>query len=154
MTGWAIDPGTWRIADATGTRTVELERGEGVRVTFPAQTTTTIDMELVLAAPPYWTRPDLAISREDVHIEGDRIRVTVHNVGATDAPPSRVVVRDASGREIGSAPVGRIAAPADLLPKTATVVVTLGAGADWRDGRVEIEPPAGVREISRRNNSV
>jgi hypothetical protein len=152
MTGWGIDPGTWKVTDSAGTRMVEFERGSDVGLTFPARTTTTIELQLESPAPPYWSRPDLAISRDDVRLEGDSMRVTVHNLGAVEAPLSRVVVRDRRGREIGSAPVAAIGTPDDLRPRTATVVVPLEAGAGWRGGSVSIEPPAGVREISRRNN--
>jgi hypothetical protein len=107
-----------------------------------------------LATEPYWSRPDLAISADDVQVEGDAVRVTVHNVGAVDAPPSRVVIRDAQGTTVGGARVESIRAPHDLLPKTVRAVVQLPAGAQWRRGTVTVEPGDQVREITRRNNRV
>jgi hypothetical protein len=82
------------------------------------------------------------------------MRVRVHSLGAADTPPSRVVLRDRQDRVLSSAPVPRLRAPVDLLPKTADVTLSIPAGADWTGGRVSVETADGAREITQRNNHV
>ena len=49
--------------------------------------------------------------------------VTVHSVGAIDAPASKVVLRDRDGKTIATAEVPALKAPVDLTPKTAQVTL-------------------------------
>ena len=82
------------------------------------------------------------------------MRVTVHSVGAVDAPASQVVVRDTSGTVIARTSVPALKAPVDLLPKAATVTLTLPARADIAGGSVTIETRGKAAEITLRNNIV
>jgi hypothetical protein len=98
MTGWNVDPGTWTMTHGTRPgdteaplnhvteRRVELERTGSLDVMFEPRTFTVIELTRVSKGMPYWTRPDLGMSESDVHVEGRRMTVTVHSVGATDAP--------------------------------------------------------------------
>ena len=113
-----------------------------------------IDLRLVSKGTPYWSRPDLGIGRDDIRAIGRTLSVTVHSLGAVDAPPSRVVVRDSTGQEIASARVPALRAPVDLRPRAATVTLTLPAGADLAGGTVSVELPRGGPEITRKNNQV
>jgi hypothetical protein len=152
MTTWDVAPGEWKIVQDGRARNVELERSADVDVTVPPGETA-IDLELVKEGVPYWTRPDVGISARDVRVTGRDVAVTVHSLGAVDAPASRVVVRARDGREIASASVGALQAPIDLRPRTATVHVRLPAGADLAGGTVAVET-ASAREITLRNNTV
>ena len=38
-------------------------------------------------------------------VEGDRVKVTVHSLGAVDAPRSKVVLRDVAGKVLATAAV-------------------------------------------------
>ncbi|HEX7486669.1 MAG TPA: LamG-like jellyroll fold domain-containing protein [Vicinamibacterales bacterium] len=166
MTGWDIDPGSWEISQGTGpetgdsfsgdpaVRTIALERTAGTNVIFPPRATTVIDLALVTKGVPYWSRFDLGISEADVRVEGRTMKVTVHSVGAADAPASKLVLRGRDGRVIASAAAPALKAPLDLVPKTATVSLPLPAGADWKGGSVTIETGARGPEITRRNNVV
>ena len=58
--------------------------------------------------------------------------VTVHSVGAVDAPASKVVLRGREGKTIATANVPALKAPLDLTPKTAQVTLTIPAGADLK----------------------
>jgi hypothetical protein len=103
---------------------------------------------------PYWSRPDLGIGEDDVKVEGNRVKVTVHSLGSVDAPASRVVLRDRAGKVLASAAVPSIKAPLDLFPKTAAVSLTLPAGSDWKGGSVTVESSGDVPEITEMNNRV
>lgn len=154
MTAWGINPGTWTVTDGSGTRSAQLERGEGVDIVFAPRTTTTIEMHLSADAVPYGLRPDLGISRGDVRTDDASLSVTVHSLGAVDAPASRLVLRDRTGRVIATAEVPALPAPLDLQPRTHVVRLPLSRGADLRGGRLTLEPIASTPEITTRNNEV
>jgi hypothetical protein len=169
MTGWQIDPGMWTITQGTtaegrdsdtaplantSTRTVAFERSKSVDVTFAPHTTTVLELNLVTKGVPYWSRPDLGLDPEDVKVVGGRMHVTVHSVGAIDAPASKVVLRDRDGKTIATASVPPLKAPADLVPKTATVTLSLPAHADTSGDTVTIESGGDVPEITLLNNTV
>ena len=166
MTGWNIDPGLWEIAQGTdannddladgnpAVRTAPLGRSQSIELTLAPATATVITFKLKTPGTPYWQRPDLGLDREDVVVRGREVRVTVHNVGAVEAPAAKVVLTSATGQVLVSAPTPALAAPADLRPKTAEIVLKLPAGADLTGGSVEIEPAAGLDEITAMNNTV
>jgi hypothetical protein len=166
MSTWDIEPGSWQVTvgtrqdPASGTlsnpvaTTWELERSSTIPVTFAPGTCTVIELRQVSAGVPYWRRPDLGIGREDVRIDGGAVRVTVHSLGAVAAPQSRVVLRDRDGRELASAAVAAIGAPAELKPRSITVVLRLPAGATRGGGSVSIEAARGTKEITLVNNAV
>jgi len=172
MTGWEIDPGQWTmtqgtqqgignappaadapVKDAT-TRTVAFERSSTVDVTFAPRTTTVIELKLASKGVPYWSRPDLGIDPEDVKVEGSTMTVTVHSVGAVDAPASNVVLRDRAGKTLATATVPALKAPTDLIPKTAVATLTLPANADYSGGSVTVECGGKLPEITLMNNRV
>jgi hypothetical protein len=154
MTGWEIDPGKWEMTQDSATRTIDFERGRDVEVTFAPRTTTAIELRLVTKGVPYWSRPDLGIDPEDVRVEGSRMTVKVHSLGAVDAPASRVVLRDRAGRVVATASVPPLKAPSDLMPKTADAALDLAANTDWHGGAVTVEMSSADPEITLRNNRV
>jgi hypothetical protein len=166
MTGWEIDPGKWEITQATqatpesslhdpSTRTEDFERSKTLDFTFAPHTTTVLEFKLVSKGVPYWSRPDLGIDPEDVKIDGRRMTVTVHSLGSVDAPASKVVLRDGSGKIVATAVVPPIKAPLDLKPKTAAASMPLPANLDWKGGSVTVEiDNNSVPEITQMNNTV
>jgi hypothetical protein len=166
MTGWEIDPGKWEITQGTrgdadtdplqnvSTRSEEFERSRSLEVTFAAHTTTVLELKLVDKGVPYWSRPDLGISADDIKVEGNRMKVTVHSLGSVDAPAAKVVLRDRDGKVLASANAAPLKAPLDLLPKTEVVTLPLAAGADWKGGSVTIEMSGKLPEITQMNNRV
>jgi Concanavalin A-like lectin/glucanases superfamily len=166
MTGWEIDPGKWEITQAirddaetdplknSTTHTEEFERSRSVAITFAPHTTTVLELKLLSKGVPYWSRPDLGIDADDVKIEGNRLKVTVHSLGAVDSPAARVVLRDRSGKVITTAHAAPLKAPLDLLPKTEVVSLSLPSNADWKDGSVTIESSGKLPEITQLNNRV
>jgi hypothetical protein len=165
MTGWEIEPGKWEMTQGIQgneetavrnptTRTIDFERGQDVEVTFEPRTTTVIELKLVSKGAPYWTRPDLGIDPGDIRVEGGKMTVKVHSLGAVDAPASRVVLRDRDGKVLAAADVPALKAPSDLMPKTAEASLALPANADWHGGTVTVEMSGGGPEITLRNNRV
>jgi hypothetical protein len=166
MTTWNVDPGIWEITQGTrseaadgpmdnaSTRTIELDRSSAVELTFAPRTVTVVELRLVSKGVPYWLRPDLGMSADDIRTSGQAITVTVHSLGAVAAPSSRVIVRDGAGRELGSVNVPALEAPIDLKPRMATVRLSLPGKADLSGGSVSIETPGRVKEITKLNNAV
>jgi hypothetical protein len=165
MTGWEIDPGKWEITQSvqatengsvsdTKTRTEDFERSRDVAITFPPRTTTVLELKLVQKGVPYWSRFDLGIDREDVKVDADRMKVTVHSLGSINAPAAKVVLRDRDGKVLASANTPALKAPLDLFPKTATVALKIPAKTDWKGGSVTIESPGKLPEITLMNNRV
>ncbi len=154
MTGWEIDPGQWEITHDGNKRTDEFERSRELSFTLAPRATTSLELKLVKPGVPYWSRPDLGIDRDDVKVAGSRMTVTVHSLGAVDAPGAKVVVRDSAGKVLGSGRTPTLKAPVDLYPKLATVTITLPAGSNWKGGTVTIEPGGSLPEITQMNNRV
>jgi hypothetical protein len=165
MTGWEVDPGKWEITQGTAesttapmqngqTRTENFERSSSVPITLPPHQTTVIEMKLKEPGVPYWSRPDLGIGHDDVKVEGNRIHVTVHSLGAVDSPAASVVLRDATGKVVATAKAAAMKPPTDLAPKTEVVTLTIPAGADTKGGSVTIESSGKLPEITQMNNRV
>jgi hypothetical protein len=172
MTGWEIDPGTWIMTQGTVqgtddamppanvslqnavTSTQPFERSKYINITFAPHTTTVIDLKLKTAGLPDWSRPDLGIDPEDVKVEGQKMTVTVHSVGAVDAPASKVLVRGRDGKTIATGKVPALKAPVDLMPKTAQVSIAIPTGADLKGATVTVECGGATPEITLMNNSV
>jgi hypothetical protein len=166
MTGWEIDPGKWEIAQGTRgnadtdpvvdvrKRSESFERSTMLDFTFASHTTTVLELKLVEKGVPYWSRPDLGISADDVVVNGNQMRVTVHGLGGVDAPASTVVLRDRMNRVLARAKAAPLKAPLDLLPKTEVVSLPLPPGADWKGGSVSVEITGTLPEITLMNNRV
>jgi hypothetical protein len=158
MVGGEVAPGQWRVVQRPGgtgaaTGVHAFEKGVGVSLTLPPHATTLIDMALQTPGQPVWTRPDLGIGPYDVVRKGSGVSVTVHSLGSVGAAATRVVVEDAQGRVVAAAPLPALAAPEGYRPRTATVRLSLPASASGKL-TVRIVTPAGVAEITQRNNTV
>ncbi len=166
MTGWNIDPGVWEVVqgiDSTGADTAdasikrfttEFERSGSMELTFAPHAMSIITLKLIKPGTPYWQRPDLGISRDDVSVESGAVRVRIHSLGSVDAPGVRIVCRTREGRIISSALVPALRAPVDLYPKTADVILRLPAGTNPKGSSIEIDPDHELNEITRLNNVV
>lgn len=155
MTGWDILPGQWELVqDGGAPQRVNWERAASLPITFAPHRTTTLELKRVAPGTPYWQRFDLGIGEDDVKLDGRRVKVTVHSLGAVDAPASRVVLRDAAGQELASAAAPGLKAPVDLLPKTAAVSLAVPGGAQLKGASVTIESKDDPPEITLMNNTV
>jgi hypothetical protein len=140
MTGWNVAPGQWGLTqgvDADGddaidgageSRSVAFERSLGTRVTLAPRQTTVIDMKLATAGDDPAKRADLGIGRGDAVVKGASATVKVHSLGAQDAAAARLELVSADGKVLSSAAVPALKAPKDLLPKTASVKLSIPGG--------------------------
>ena len=78
--------------------------------------------------------------------------MTVHSLGAVEAPATRLALMDANGKVIATVAVPALKAPLDLMPKTTRVTLTIPVGASIKGGSVALDPEATMREITRANN--
>ena len=165
LTGWNIDPGTWEITqgiDAQGddsaaqavTRTATFERSRSLDFTLPPRATTILTLKLKTPGPPYWSRPDLGLDRQDVTRTADGLRVRVHSLGSVPAPATTVAVRDAHGRILATAVVPALEAPNDLRPRTVEVSLAVPTGTALTGASVEVDPEHRLVEITTLNNTV
>jgi hypothetical protein len=166
MTGWNVDPGVWQITQGVDTndddnadleltsRTNVFERTSALEFTFAPRTTTVLTLKLKTPGTPYWERPDLGVSSDDVQVRGREVRVRIHSLGSVPSSATTVVFRNRQGSVVATEKVSSIAAPVDLNPKTTEVVLTLPEGVDINGGTVEIDPDHRVEEITRLNNVV
>jgi hypothetical protein len=165
MTGWNIAPGRWRQVsgiDTSGhdridgpaeTQEVALETSASVPIVFPPHKTAVFTFDLDKEGAPVWDRPDLGIGRDDVKVAGSEVRVTVHSLGAHDAPGGTASVVDASGRVLAQAPIPPLKAPLDLQPKTAEVALHLNGPAP-AGSHVHVALQGDAPEITEMNNDV
>ena len=166
MTSWNVTAGQWRMTSGidtkgadkadTGvtTRTVPLERSASVDVTFAPHQTTVMEFDLQTPATPVEGRPDIGIGADDLKLTGQTLQVTVHSLGAANAPAGTVTLVDAAGKVVASVASPPLKAPLDLTPKTASVKLTLPAGFNRRGATVHIALPSGAAEITQLNNTV
>ncbi|MCP4026625.1 MAG: LamG domain-containing protein, partial [Sphingomonas sp.] len=156
MTAWNVTAGRWSIAAERGATpertTVALERSAAIPLTF-APGETVLDFALVTPTTPVETRPDLGIGRDDVAVAGQRVTVTVHSLGAVPTTAGRVSLWQ-QDRRIASAAVPPLAAPGDLIPKTAQVTLTVPTGIDPQQLLVRVEQADGGAEVTQQNNTV
>jgi hypothetical protein len=151
MTGWMIAPGTWKMSGkGVKTQTFTFEKSTGVNLTFAPHKTTLVEFELVTPAPTTVDRPDIGIGREDVSADAGKFEVTVHSLGAVDAPAGTATLVDAKGKALASVAIPPIAAPLDLLPKTVVVELPFKKGGV----QIRVALPANVKEITQLNNTV
>jgi hypothetical protein len=163
MIGGEIDPGQWEmtssvaqgdVASASPATTVDFERSKELALTFPPRVITTIELTLKQKGIPYWQRPDLGISSDDVSVEGHTMKVTVHSLGAIDSPAAKLTLRDANGKTLATGNIPSLKAPTDLVPKTAVITLNLAAKSDIATDTLTIDAPGPTPEITLVNNHI
>jgi hypothetical protein len=170
LTPWNLEPGKWEVAQGIDTRVnelddvikakqvefgqVEFEHDRPLSITLAPRATTVIELKLTSRGTPYWNRPDLGIGKDDISIQNRKITVTIHSLGAVDAPASKLALMDADGRVITTVAVPGLKAPLDLMPKTTVVTLTVPVGVTVKGGSVVLDPDVSITEITRLNNQV
>jgi hypothetical protein len=157
---WNLDPGRYRVRrgpdrDADGEidtvtdeRNLDLVRGDAVPVSLEAGVRTLVELDRLEAAPPLWSRPDLAVTAEDATLEGRTATAIVHNLGVVPSGPFEVELVGPSGARIGLKRQPGLEGIADLRPRTTTVRFDGVPAAGSIRVRVRGEKP----EITLRNN--
>ena len=166
LIAWDVEPGQWELVQgvdtngddivdgATTTTTVEFERSGTIELTLPPRVSTVLNLRLVKKGIPYWARPDLGISKDDVTVGEKKISVTVHSLGAVDTQPTTLALVDQGGRILASTSLPRLEAPADLLPRRTTVTLAIPVGTRIAGCSIVLDPEAKMKEITRVNNRV
>jgi hypothetical protein len=150
MTGWMIAPGTWQMTGAgMKPKTFTFEKSASVDLVFAPKKTIKLEFKRIKAGETAADRADIGIGEDDVVVKPDTVEVTVHSLGAKPAQGGKAELVDAKGKVLASAPVPALAAPLDLLPKTAKVVLPRKNGAVVAVRLTLPEP-----EITTRNNEV
>jgi hypothetical protein len=159
---WQLEPGQYELKigpdanddgvmdSVTSTQMLDLKRMNAVPVTLPSRRALIYEFRQLKKYAPLHERPDVAISSADVLRDGANIQVTVHNIGAVDAKNIVVALRDNKGKIVASKVLSSLAAPLDLLPKTATVIFPNVAQAV----EVVLDPEGTLTEITELNNEV
>ncbi len=165
MTGWNVAPGTWRLTAATSidegktlvplgaVRTIALERGLSLPVTFAPRTTTVLDFTLETPGDEPHDRADAGVGRDDVAVSGRRVRVTVHSLGARPMPAGDLLIERADGTVFARARFAPLPAPLDLEPRRETMRIAL-PGLPPAGARVRLVLDGAAREVTMLNNSV
>lgn len=152
MGTWNVVAGTWEMTQGGVTRDVVLERSGSLPVTFAPGTATQMAFRLKEKTPVQPEhRPDLGIGADDVVRKGNRLSVTVHSLGSVAAPAGTVTLETAEGRVLATADVPPLAAPTDLVAKTATVSLNVPADAPEV---LHVRVSTGQPEVTRRNDVV
>jgi hypothetical protein len=166
MIAWDVEPGQWELVQgvdtngddivdgATTTTTIEFERSGTIAITLPPRVSTVLNLRLIAKGIPYWARPDLGISKDDVVMSGREISVTVHNLGAVDTKPTTVALLDQNGKVLASSTVPRLESPFDLLPRRTMVTLAIPVGTRIGECSIVLDPEATMKEITRVNNRV
>ncbi|WP_395334791.1 hypothetical protein WBP06_24270 [Novosphingobium sp. BL-8H] len=164
MGTWNVVGGIWEMSQGiapqggdvaqnnVSTREVEIERSGSLPVSFAPGATTVMTFRLKQKAgvqPEH--RPDLGIGDDDVIRKGSRLSVTVHSLGSVAAPGGTLTLETPEGKVLASTPVPALAAPSDLRAKTATVTLTVPAGAP---NLLHVKVSTGAPEVTQRNNLV
>ncbi|MHB9027876.1 MAG: LamG-like jellyroll fold domain-containing protein [Candidatus Latescibacterota bacterium] len=164
LIGWDVDPGQWEVVEgidsdgddrpdvALGKRMIGFERTGEIEFTFAPKQTTIITLKLKKKGTPYWSRPDLAIGKDDVRVQGNTLNATVHSLGSVEAPSGTLRLLDSAGKLLATGRIPSLAAPRDLLPKSVEVRLTLPPGMDLSG--CTVQAGCGTKEITLRNNAV
>ncbi len=121
MTGWTIAPGTWRMTGAGAPREFPFETTRAVSLSFPPHKLVTYTFERAREGAAPSARPDLGIGPDDIHTVANGLDVTVHSLGSVATPVGELEAIDAKGVILARVPIPSLAAPIDLVPKTATL---------------------------------
>jgi hypothetical protein len=166
LIAWDVEPGQWEVVQgidtngddvadgATTTTRVTFERSGAIELILPPRVNSVVTLQLIAKGIPYWARPDLGISRDDVLLSGRKITVTVHSLGAVDTLATTIALVDESGKVLASAAVPKLEAPVDLLPRRFTVTVAIPTEARVKGWSIVLDPETKMKEITRVNNRV
>ncbi|MEX2584849.1 MAG: hypothetical protein WD315_00555, partial [Balneolaceae bacterium] len=160
MIAWDMDPGIWQVVEeteidgefiVTGTREVSLKRKESIEVIFAPFTNTRLTLKQIEEATPLRERPDIGIGEEGIRFDGNRLRVSVHNLGSRPTPATDLIFVDADGSVVDRQRVPAMEPPLDLQPKVTEVTLSVPQGID---GVLILDSDDQIEEITKRNNRV
>ncbi|MFC1614174.1 LamG-like jellyroll fold domain-containing protein [Gemmatimonadota bacterium] len=165
MRVWRLAPGTYQLNvgpdrdgddemdRVTGTRIVNLLRGDALELDLPPEQLQVVSLSLIEPGTPVHERADLAISEQDLEYDKKQkaVAVTVHNLGLKPTGEFTVRLTDRRGKTVGEKKMGSIEAPLDFYPKVAKVIFDKLPGATGLN--VILDPDDELEEITDLNNS-
>lgn len=164
---WRLQSGTYEVAvgadldddgaiDADAVRdvaTVPLSRFSTVPINVPAGQNTIVSINRIGAVEHPAQLADLAISHEDIQIDGNTVTVTVHNLGAEAAENVQVALIDRKGIVLAEERIAHIDTPRnDLTARRTTVTITTKGESVVES--VFVDPGDIVAEVFEENNEV
>lgn len=164
---WRLQSGTYEVAvgadldddgaiDADAVRdvaTVPLSRFSTVPINVPAGQNTIVSINRIGAVEHPAQLADLAISHEDIQIDGNTVTVTVHNLGAEAAENVQVALIDRKGIVLAEERIAHIDTPRnDLAARRTTVTITTKGESVVES--VFVDPGDIVAEVFEENNEV
>ncbi len=159
---WQLEPGDYEVKigpDANddgvmdsvqSTRTLAIERMASMSVSLPPRQQMIYEFRQLKRGLSLHQRPDVAITSDDIKREGGNLQVTIHNIGGVEAKNITVALQDKNGKLLASQTLAQLAAPLDLIPKAATIVLPYSAQAT----QVILDPQNALTEITKINNQV
>lgn len=159
---WQLEPGQYELKigpdanddsvmdSVASTQILDLKRMSAVPVSLPSRCAMIYEFRQLKKYAPLRERSDVAISPADIRHDDTKINVTVHNIGGAEAKNITVALVDQNGKILTSKVLSTLAAPLDLLPKTATVTLPSHSNAT----EVVLDPQNALTEITELNNSV
>ena len=129
---------------------IKLDRFSTIDLTIPSQENIAIHLTLLKKIYKPATLPDLAIHPEkDIQQDGDKLMVSVHNIGDGIAENIGVEVMDRNGNVIAEKFISRMEAPVDLIPKINSIEFELN---DKKWHRIVIDGEDRIEELYEGNN--
>ena len=129
---------------------LNLDRFSTIDLTIPSRENIAIQVTLVKSVDKPGSLPDLAIhSGKDVKQVGQKLNVTVHNIGNSGVENITVEVRDKNDLVIAQKVISRLEAPIDLIPKTYPLEFALD-DKSWH--KIVIDGENLIQEIYKGNN--
>ncbi len=133
-----------------------LNKGEPIWIDVPPHREWVVDIRLVEAIErPKWL-PDLAIAARDIAVAGDKVKVTVHNIGGAAAGAFDVAVQERKGdawSDVSRQRVEGLPAIKSFDPVRHDVTLTVSADAVRNGARVVLDPGGEVDELYEPNNT-
>jgi len=131
---------------------ITLSRFSTVSLTIPSEENIAVQLKLIKKLDRAEHLPDLAIHpKRDIKLEGNKVIVTVHNIGDGDAKDIKVAVLDKNENVILETIIPKIKAPIDLVPKMESIEFNL-TDKKWHE--IVIDRDNNIEEIYEGNNQV
>lgn len=129
---------------------INLVRFSDIELTLPPQINIAICLKLIKPIQQMDDLPDMAInSMRDIIQEGNKLKVTVHNLGNALSKNINVVLLDKNNTVIAEKIIREILPPTDLKPKMETILFD-GNIEEWH--KVQIDRKNEIEELYEKNN--
>lgn len=150
---FGLDANQDDAADAVKKETRTVAKGDGLAIDLPHQGVYVLELKQIKALEDLKARADLALSPQEVKLEGGKVRGVIHNIGVMASDEVEVALLDAAGKIVARKALGALAAPLDLVPRTAAFEFD-GVPADAKGWALAVDPEAKILEIFEGNNRV